>query len=353
VEVSNAFRPDLRLCGLSPNLSFRQHLYEDLPPYICTHTDCITANQRYSRRRDWQRHLASAHNRYWLCPFGCSARYDSEHIFQKHLIKKHSGDAATNQRLLETCAVASNEPMDLDCPLCQKQLPSSKVWMKHLGHHLEQLALHAIPKHVFTLESDDESIDTGQSARSSESSAAKDELDFRLTSIAEDEVEATLAPPDGNESLEDSLAATQQGTGSVGGGVGTEATSSGPQAATGAGGQGGKGNLDFLRNDPQFQQMKQVVLQQPQMLESMLQQMGAANPYLAQLISQNPDEFLQLLDKDMDDREGDHVQPSPPPVHLAEEELEAIDRVSALLKTTLIFTDLKCSYAVLTSSATT
>ena len=200
--MSETLQPDSWLCAQDPNSNFRQHLYEDLPPYVCTHTGCISANQRYSRRRDWQLHLASAHNRYWLCPYGCSAHFDSEHTFQKHLIKKHGGDAATNQRLLETCAVASNEALDMDCPLCQKQLSSSKLWMKHLGHHLEQLALHAIPKHIFTLESDDESVGTGQSARSSESSAAKDEVDFRLNSIQEHGVEEITVLTDGTQSQE-------------------------------------------------------------------------------------------------------------------------------------------------------
>ena len=75
--------------------------------------------------------------------------------------------------------------------------------MKHLGHHLEQLALHAIPKHIFTLESDDESVGTGQSARSSESSAAKDEVDFRLNIIQEHGVDEITVLTDGTQSQEE------------------------------------------------------------------------------------------------------------------------------------------------------
>lgn len=98
-------------------------------------------------------------------------------------------------------------------------------------------------------------------------------------------------------------------------------------AGAGAAGQaGGLGNLDFLRNNPQFQQLRQVVQQQPQMLEPILQQVGAGNPQLAQLIGQHPEQFLQLLSED-----GDNDAPLPPgaqAISVTEEEREAIERVS-------------------------
>jgi len=90
----------------------------------------------------------------------------------------------------------------------------------------------------------------------------------------------------------------------------------------------GLGNLDFLRNNPQFQQLRQVVQQQPQMLEPILQQVGAGNPQLAQLIGQNPDQFLQLLSED-----GDNDAPLPPgaqAISVTEEEREAIERLCRL-----------------------
>lgn len=101
-------------------------------------------------------------------------------------------------------------------------------------------------------------------------------------------------------------------------------------AGAGAGAAaGGLGNLDFLRNNPQFQQLRQVVQQQPQMLEPILQQVSAGNPQLAQLIGQHPDQFLQLLSED-----GDNDAPLPPgaqAISVTEEEREAIERVSLSL----------------------
>ncbi|KAI8953965.1 UV excision repair protein Rad23 [Xylaria longipes] len=88
------------------------------------------------------------------------------------------------------------------------------------------------------------------------------------------------------------------------------------------------GNLDFLRNNPQFQQLRQVVQQQPQMLEPILQQLGAGNPQLAQLISQNPDQFLQLLGEDNDDDAP--LPPGAQAISVTEEERDAIERLCRL-----------------------
>lgn len=92
---------------------------------------------------------------------------------------------------------------------------------------------------------------------------------------------------------------------------------------------GQAGNLDFLRSNLQFQQLRQIVQAQPRMLEPILQQVGAGNPQLAHLIGQNPDHFLQLL---AEDTEGDiPVPPGAQEVPVTEEERAAIERVSSLL----------------------
>jgi UV excision repair protein RAD23 len=107
------------------------------------------------------------------------------------------------------------------------------------------------------------------------------------------------------------------------------ASGTGGAATSGSGGSGAAGaigNLDFLRNNPQFQQLRQVVQQQPQMLEPILQQVGAGNPQLAQLIASRPDEFLQLLAEDND--EDAALPPGAQAISVTEEEREAIERVS-------------------------
>lgn len=64
------------------------------------------------------------------------------------------------------------------------------------------------------------------------------------------------------------------------------------------------------------------------MLEPILQQLGAGNPQLAQLISQNPEQFLQLLGEDNDDDAP--LPPGAQAISVTEEERDAIERVSQL-----------------------
>ena len=116
--------------------------------------------------------------------------------------------------------------------------------------------------------------------------------------------------------------AGQQPSGGIGAGAGA-----GAGAAAGlAGGAAGANALDFLRNNPQFQQLRQVVQQQPQMLEPILQQVAAGNPQLAQMITQNPEQFMQLLAEDAD--EDVALPPGAQQISVTEEEREAIERVS-------------------------
>lgn len=130
--------------------------------------------------------------------------------------------------------------------------------------------------------------------------------------------EAEGGDDDDNVNLFD-LAAQQGGTG------GSGRPSAGARAAAEQA-AGDMGNLDFLRSHPQFQQLRQVVQAQPQMLEPILQQIAAGNPQLAERIASNPDQFAQLLSE-----EGDDDAPLPPgaqSVAVTPEERDAIERVS-------------------------
>lgn len=131
---------------------------------------------------------------------------------------------------------------------------------------------------------------------------------------------------DGGVNLFD-LAAQRGGSGGRGGNSGNQAAAAAAAAAA-AGQAGDLGNLDFLRHNAQFQQLRQVVQQQPQMLEPILQQLGAGNPQLAELIASNPDQFLQLLGEYADDDVP--LPPGAQAISVTEEERDAIERLCRL-----------------------
>ncbi|PNS14509.1 UV excision repair protein rhp23 [Sphaceloma murrayae] len=111
-------------------------------------------------------------------------------------------------------------------------------------------------------------------------------------------------------------------------GGGRGAATGGNRGAEARPGSAPAANLDFLRNNPQFQQLRQVVQQQPQMLEPILQQVAAGNPQVAQIIAQHPDQFMQLLAEDADDDAA--LPPGAQPISVTEEERDAIERLCRL-----------------------
>ena len=55
--------------------------------------------------------------------------------------------------------------------------------------------------------------------------------------------------------------------------------------------------FEQLRQLPNFDAIRQLVQQQPQLLQHVLQNLSQANPQLYQLIVQNQQEFIRLLNE--------------------------------------------------------
>lgn len=107
----------------------------------------------------------------------------------------------------------------------------------------------------------------------------------------------------------------------------------GAGAGAGAGAGVGAGNLDFLRDSPQFQALRAMVQANPQILQPMLQELGKQNPQLVRLIQQHQADFLRLINEPVEGGEGDVLgqldAAMPQAITVTPEEREAIERVSS------------------------
>ncbi|KAF8931089.1 UV excision repair protein RAD23 B [Haplosporangium bisporale] len=95
---------------------------------------------------------------------------------------------------------------------------------------------------------------------------------------------------------------------------------------------GGAGNTDslaFLRDQPQFQQIREMVQANPDLLQPLLIQLGQSNPQMLQLINQNQTAFLQLLNEGGEGEEG-AAPAGANHIYVTQEEQAAIQRLESL-----------------------
>lgn len=126
------------------------------------------------------------------------------------------------------------------------------------------------------------------------------------------------------------------------------ATASQQSSTETTGGSGsGEDVLGFLRNQEQFQQMRHLLRQRPNMLNAVLQQIGQSNPDLLQLISQNQEAFIRMINEPEETgssggtgtggggsagggQPGDDLFSEPGVIQVSPQDKEAIERLKAL-----------------------
>ncbi|KGO70065.1 hypothetical protein PEX1_068390 [Penicillium expansum] len=96
-----------------------RHVFRDLMPYVCISSECSTPSKLYESRRKWYDHMCQSHS------------------------------------LLADLQSGSN------CPLCQVPLHPPMTFDRHVGHHMEQLALFVLPR---TTSSEEASSGTASNA---------------------------------------------------------------------------------------------------------------------------------------------------------------------------------------------
>jgi hypothetical protein len=97
-----------------------------------------------------------SHEKHWLCPYNCPGAFTSAEQFENHLQTEHLVEAPMLATLSKSCARKSNLAEFRACTLCERPITDSGSWFSHVGHHLEQLALFALPSHLISATPDDD-----------------------------------------------------------------------------------------------------------------------------------------------------------------------------------------------------
>lgn len=164
-----------------------------------------------------------------------------------------------------------------------------------------------------------------QQARQAPAAGAT-EIPGQPTAAATPAAPAPAAAPSTESAGEVNLFEAAAQAGQTGTGRGTGAA--GAARSTGTTAPSGQMDMDFLRNNAHFQQLRQLVQQQPAMLEPILQQVAEGNPQLVAMIGNNQEQFLQLLSEDLAGGEGGALPPGA--ISVTQEESDAIDRLCGL-----------------------
>ena len=159
---------------------FRKHVFSDLQPYVCTFPDCPKGDELYGSQREWFDHEVQLHRREWYCDV-CLESFSQKTPFQEHIQAEHSElvTEGSFEAVISRCerAIVSG----IVCPLCGIDL-TFQTLEKHLGLHLQEIALFALPRPVPDEGSiGSKSMNVGFSDEcSSDYSSRKSSLNFNL-----------------------------------------------------------------------------------------------------------------------------------------------------------------------------
>ncbi|KAF1951152.1 hypothetical protein CC80DRAFT_425360, partial [Byssothecium circinans] len=139
-------------------IAWYSHVYQDLRPYICTFEDCEIPDCSYEARHEWFQHELQAHRRQWECFEGCPGSFPTREGFSEHLQVSHPqlANSKSLDAIMQACERAQRMDTEVECVLCQQQLPSLTKLRRHLGKHHQELALFALSNFVREDEEDND-----------------------------------------------------------------------------------------------------------------------------------------------------------------------------------------------------
>jgi len=166
--------------------AIREHVIEDLQPYVCTYELCTTPHILYSKRRDWIEHEDSHISTGWQCLIHADMIYASLAEYQMHLSEMHPADKSSleHPELLQASLVRQ-QGIERSCPFCGVNDLHSSQMARHIGNHLIDLALFALPREI-TEEAEVDSCQTTHTESSSRATIDSGDLVFEDPLLRQD-----------------------------------------------------------------------------------------------------------------------------------------------------------------------
>ena len=177
------------------------HFFADLKPYICTFADCEDELAQFPNRAAWAEHEFSQHRvtQSWSCP-ECPQAFNNVPRWQNHIQERHGlffSDRNLNIAKDMAYKTEATRIEDAECPLCRIVLSKRRrAFVKHLGRHMEEIALMALPRNVEE-DSEEGSVSTDRTTSSLWKGST--------ISQANPSVKAERVVPEANTSSSDSL----------------------------------------------------------------------------------------------------------------------------------------------------
>ncbi|KAF7955078.1 uncharacterized protein EAE97_000337 [Botrytis byssoidea] len=132
--------------------AWKEHLFRDLKPYICTFKECEL--KMFGTLDRWFSHELCNHRRDWVCKMCQHTPFSSSPAYEDHLRSEHQINEKRSQ--LRAFVLQGEEPVNdvsaTACPFCdnwEKDIAEATkdkyirltAFKKHLGKHMEQLTL--------------------------------------------------------------------------------------------------------------------------------------------------------------------------------------------------------------------
>ena len=119
-------------------------MLKDLEPYVCTFPECERHDLLYGNREEWFEH-ESHHRQVYHCGERDHERFADEILFRRHMVYDHklTIESTRNSSSLSIFLQPIHHSTAIKCHLCGNTTSRLK---SHLSHHLERIALFAIPK---------------------------------------------------------------------------------------------------------------------------------------------------------------------------------------------------------------